>query len=71
MPDPPLARSLYASVEVGQGIPEEFFHAVAQVLAFVYRTAEPQEAARMTQALKKVIEVHRPHGGRRWSCWSS
>jgi flagellar biosynthesis protein FlhB len=39
LPNPPLARGLYASVEVGQAIPEEFFHAVAQVLAFVYRTA--------------------------------
>src|SRR3954470_23916041 len=37
--DPPLARSLHASVEVGQLIPEEMFQAVAQLLAFVYRTA--------------------------------
>jgi flagellar biosynthetic protein FlhB len=37
--DPPLARSLYASVEVGHQIPEEFFAAVAQLLAFVYRVA--------------------------------
>jgi flagellar biosynthetic protein FlhB len=37
--DPPLARSLYASVEVGQQIPEELFAAVAQLLAFVYRVA--------------------------------
>ena len=37
--DPPLARSLYAAVEVGQQIPEEFFQAVAQLLAFVYRVA--------------------------------
>ena len=27
--DPPLARSLYGAVEVGQQIPEEFFQAVA------------------------------------------
>ena len=39
VPDPPLARSLHASVEVGQVIPEEMFQAVAQLLAFVYRTA--------------------------------
>jgi len=39
VPDPPLARSLHASVEVGQLIPEEMFQAVAQLLAFVYRTA--------------------------------
>jgi flagellar biosynthetic protein FlhB len=39
VPDPPLARSLHAAVEVGQVIPEELYHAVAQVLAFVYRVA--------------------------------
>jgi flagellar biosynthesis protein FlhB len=44
LPNPPLARGLYASVEVGQAIPEEFFHAVAQVLAFVYRTANKRAA---------------------------
>lgn len=38
VPDPPLARGLHRSVEVGQQIPEEFFQAVAHVLAFVYRT---------------------------------
>jgi flagellar biosynthetic protein FlhB len=37
--DPPLARALHASVEVGWEIPEELFGAVAQLLAFVYRTA--------------------------------
>jgi flagellar biosynthetic protein FlhB len=37
--DPPLARSLHASVEVGQQIPEELYQAVAQLLAFVYRVA--------------------------------
>jgi flagellar biosynthesis protein FlhB len=45
LPNPPLARGLYASVEVGQAIPEEFFHAVAQVLAFVYRTANRRSVA--------------------------
>jgi flagellar biosynthesis protein FlhB len=45
LPNPPLARGLYASVEVGQAIPEEFFQAVAQVLAFVYRTAKRKAAA--------------------------
>jgi flagellar biosynthetic protein FlhB len=45
LPNPPLARGLYASVEIGQAIPEEFFHAVAQVLAFVYRTANRRAVA--------------------------
>ncbi|MGZ4442970.1 MAG: EscU/YscU/HrcU family type III secretion system export apparatus switch protein [Nocardioidaceae bacterium] len=33
--DVPLARALYAGCEVGQEIPSELYHAVAQVLAFV------------------------------------
>ena len=34
---PPLARALFASVEVNQPIPASFFEAVAIVLAFVMR----------------------------------
>ncbi|MFZ4574078.1 MAG: flagellar biosynthesis protein FlhB [Phycisphaerales bacterium] len=34
---PPLARALYANVEVGQEISPEFYEAVAEVLAYVYR----------------------------------
>ena len=37
--DPPLARSLHESVEVGHEIPADFYEAVAQLLAFVYRVA--------------------------------
>jgi len=33
---PPLARALYKNVEVGKQIPEEFFQAVAEILAYVY-----------------------------------
>lgn len=43
VPDPPLARGLHKSVEVGQQIPEDFFQAVAHVLAFVYRTRSQRE----------------------------
>ena len=32
----PLARMLYANVDVGQVIPPELYQAVAEVLAFVY-----------------------------------
>jgi flagellar biosynthetic protein FlhB len=39
MSEPPLARALYREVELGHQIPEAFFAAVAEVLAFVYRTA--------------------------------
>ena len=34
----PLARTLYATVDIGRDIPPDLFEAVAQVLAFVYRT---------------------------------
>ena len=37
VPNPPLARSLYAQVEVGQEIPATLYQAVAEVLAYVYR----------------------------------
>jgi flagellar biosynthetic protein FlhB len=43
--DPPLARGLHASVELGHQIPEHFFGAVAALLAFVYRTASRRAAA--------------------------
>ncbi|SET41242.1 flagellar biosynthetic protein FlhB [Salinibacillus kushneri] len=33
----PLARSLYAKVEIGEVIHEDFYQAVAEVLAYVYR----------------------------------
>ncbi len=36
--DPPLARSLYRMVEVGSVIPYEFYVAIAEVLAYIYRT---------------------------------
>ena len=35
----PLARALYANVEVGQEVPSEHYAAVAEVLAFVYRVS--------------------------------
>jgi len=45
VPDPPLARTLYASVEVGRMIPEELYQAVAQLLAYVYKVAGAQRSA--------------------------
>jgi len=35
--NPPLARSLYAQVDIEKPIPEELFGAVAEVLAYVYK----------------------------------
>jgi flagellar biosynthetic protein FlhB len=45
IPDPPLARTLYASVDVGHAIPEDLYEAVAQLLAYVYRVAGRRAAA--------------------------
>jgi flagellar biosynthetic protein FlhB len=44
VPDPPLARTLHATVELNQMIPEELFAAVAQLLAYVYRVAGARRA---------------------------
>ena len=33
----PLARAMYDQMEIGDAIPEEFFKAVAEILAYVYR----------------------------------
>lgn len=33
----PLARALFKSVEIEQYIPGELYHAVAEILAYVYR----------------------------------
>jgi len=35
--NPPLARALYKSAEVGQEIPAELYRAVAEILAYIYR----------------------------------
>jgi len=38
VPNPPLARALYQKCEIGDFVPRELFQAVAEVLAYVYRT---------------------------------
>jgi flagellar biosynthetic protein FlhB len=39
-----LARALYRTVEIGQEIPPEFFNAVAEILAYVYRLSGKRSA---------------------------
>ena len=34
---PALARDLYSSVDIGESIPERFYKAIAEILAYVYR----------------------------------
>lgn len=35
--NPPLARAMYEAVKVGQTIPAEFYRAVAEILAYIYK----------------------------------
>jgi flagellar biosynthetic protein FlhB len=35
--NPPLARALYKAADVGQAIPQEFYRAIAEILAYVYK----------------------------------
>jgi flagellar biosynthesis protein FlhB len=35
--NPPLAQALYTSVEVGQEIPANFYRAIAEILAYIYK----------------------------------
>jgi flagellar biosynthesis protein FlhB len=44
MENKPLARALYAQVDIGQGIPSDLYKAVAEVLAFVYRLKKKKRA---------------------------
>ena len=34
---PALARDLYSNVDIGESIPERFYKAIAEILAYVYR----------------------------------
>lgn len=43
-----LARGLYRNVEVGQEVPPEYYAAVAEILAYVYRLNRKQEMAAAT-----------------------
>jgi len=73
--NPPLARSLYRSVEVGQSIPVDLYAAVAAILAYLYRQrveaelkerAQREARARATQAAQAAhTTIHPTAGGSR------
>lgn len=42
---PPLARAMYESVDVGQYVPERFYRAIAEILAYVYELTGRAPAA--------------------------
>jgi len=65
--NPPLARSLYRSVEVGKAIPVDLYAAVAAILAYLYRQrveAEMRER-RAREAAMRARNSMRPTGGSR------
>jgi flagellar biosynthesis protein FlhB len=45
MENKPLARALFAQVEIGQGVPADLYKAVAEVLSFVYRLKKKRPTA--------------------------
>jgi flagellar biosynthetic protein FlhB len=66
--NPPLARSLYRSVEVGQAIPVDLYAAVAAILAYLYRqrveTELRERRAREAAArLRNAVHSRPPNPG--------
>ena len=62
--NPPLARSLYRSVEVGQAIPVDLYAAVAAILAYLYRQRVEAELRERRHArspgARPVADLARP-----------
>ncbi|MFP5209358.1 MAG: flagellar biosynthesis protein FlhB [Acidobacteriota bacterium] len=57
--NPPLARSLYRSVEVGQAIPVDLYAAVAAILAYLYRQrVEAELKARRAHEAARASQSH-------------
>jgi flagellar biosynthesis protein FlhB len=57
--NPPLARSLYRSVEVGGAIPAELYAAVAGILAYLYRQRVQEESCerRASQSATNLKDI--------------
>lgn len=52
--NPPLAQTLYRATEVGEAIPAKLYTAVAEILAFLYRTQA---------SLRKSVQAARAAAG--------
>ena len=69
--NPPLARSLYRTVEAGQAIPVDLYAAMATILAYLYRQrveVETRERKMREAAARAAATRHRaanPNAGRR------
>ena len=61
--NPPLARSLYRTVEVGQAIPVELYAAVAAILAYLYRQRVEAELRERQMREAAARGRSRPSGG--------
>lgn len=59
--NPPLARSLYQSVEEGRSIPFELYQAVAGILAFLYRQKVEQKMREDRQTRGDAATAFRSH----------
>ena len=58
----PLARALYKLCEVGQEIPEQFYSAVAEILAYVYElTGKAKEGAGVVRARAQIAVESTPN----------
>ncbi len=55
--NPPLARSLYRSVEPGQSIPYELYAAVAGILAYLFREKQEEQEREAKRAAQSKREV--------------
>lgn len=58
--NPPVARSLYRKVKVGQVIPSEFYRVVAEILAFVYFLKKRRGGSVSSQPIKPRMKAKLP-----------
>jgi flagellar biosynthetic protein FlhB len=57
--NPPLARSLYRSVEVGDNIPQDLYAVVAEILAFLYRAELERTTREKARATRSAAQPRR------------
>jgi flagellar biosynthetic protein FlhB len=57
--NPPLARSLYRSVEVGDNIPQDLYAVVAEILAFLYRAELERTTREKARAARPAAQPRR------------
>jgi flagellar biosynthetic protein FlhB len=55
--DPPLARALFASMEIDQTIPREHYEAVAKIIGFIMGRSKPRSAASPRPAMLRPARL--------------